>query len=104
MLANIPLMKFLDESSPYFFASSTASLITTLNGNSLYCISYIASFKIAKSILEILSIFQSFFRFFSICSIIVFLFFSIPNIASIIYYLAMLLSIFLFSINRSIDS
>ena len=37
--AKIPFINNCEVSSPYFFASSTTSLITTLKGNFLYFIS-----------------------------------------------------------------
>ena len=97
-------MKFLDVSSPYFFANSKLSFIATLYGISLYFISYIASFNKLKSIFEILSIFQSAFRFFSINPCISILFSFIPNIASFIYSFASSSSISLHCIYNSICS
>ena len=56
ILASTPLTNTFELSSPYVFANSTASLIATLNGISVFFNSYIANFKITKSIFEILSI------------------------------------------------
>ena len=61
----------------------------------------IASFKIDKSTLDILSIFQSVFKFFSINDSMFSLFFSIPNIASWIYFFAFSSFISLLSKNKS---
>ena len=83
MLAKIPFMKFLELSSPYFFAISNPSFIATLYGIFLYLISYIASFNILKSILDSLSNFQSAFRFFSISSFISSSFLFIPLTTSL---------------------
>ena len=70
----------------------TASFIITLNGSFLYFISYIASFKIAKSTVDILSIVQPFFKFFSIIPVISSLFSFIPLAISFTYSLALVSS------------
>ena len=48
ILANTPFINDGAVSSEYFLAKSTTSFITTLNGVSVYFISYIAKDKIAE--------------------------------------------------------